>query len=80
VSGDLNEVSYKLGTINGKLDQLLAAMAAHIAADDKKHAEADAKIAANDARTDSLERSRAWTFGASAAIGFVITAIGGFLK
>jgi len=70
---DLDEVSFKLGSIDGKLDQLLKAMAAHIAADDKKHTEADNKIA-------SLERSRAWTFGASAAIGFVITAVGGLLK
>ncbi len=70
---DLDEVSFKLGSIDGKLDQVLKGLAAHIAADDEKHAKADEKIA-------SLERSRAWTLGASSAIAFVITAIGGFLK
>jgi hypothetical protein len=65
---DLNDVSFKLGQMDGKLDQLLKAMAAHIEADDKKHAEADNKIS-------SLERSRAWTIGAGAAIAFVVSAI-----
>jgi len=73
---DLNEVSYKLGQIDGKIDLLLEAIKAHVIADEEKHAEVDKKIS-------SLERSRAWTLGAGGAIAFVVSMIaniGGVFK
>ena len=65
---DLNDVSYKLGQMDGKLDLLLEAMKAHIISDDAKHAETDAEIS-------KLKQQRAWVIGASTAVAFIVSLV-----
>jgi len=63
---DLNDVSFKLGQIDGKLDQVLEALKAHVKDDAKKHDDSDGRIA-------KLEQSKSWLYGVSAGIGVVVT-------
>jgi len=65
---DLNDVSFKLGQIDGKLDQVLEAMKAHIAADDVLHKEADTRI-------DKLEKQRSWIMGAASVVAVGVSSL-----
>jgi hypothetical protein len=65
---DLNEVSYKLGQIDGKLDLVLEALKAHVDDDAKKHADSDTRVS-------RLERSKSWLMGASVAVGVVVSSV-----
>jgi hypothetical protein len=69
---DLNEVSFKLGQIDGKLDQVLEALKSHVADDAAKHSGSDERIA-------KLEKGRSWLMGVGAAVAFFFSAVWSFI-
>lgn len=65
---DLNEVSYKLGQIDGKLDRVIQKLTEH-----------DEKFNEGDDRISKLERGRAWVMGVGAAISSIFAVLWSFL-
>ena len=66
---DLNEVHYKLGQVDGKMDQMLAAQL-EITGTQKTHSK----------RIGKLERKGAFQLGAAAGVGTISGTIASFFK
>jgi hypothetical protein len=69
---DMNDVSFKLGQMDGKLDLLLEAMKQHVKDDNVKHD-------ASDERIGKLEKKNSWLMGASAVISLFFVSVWEFL-